>query len=192
MTPKTSPYYLQSFHASLAALVVADWSAEQISTIPKIAEQGMREGIDSPLLWALAGENERANSFELEADFRKSLKQLGIKLPDFRAAIDILLSYYCNLALEHPTEVVDITNELVSEVMLSSSEEKLTSSFGKIKQYAHDNLGKAVAELYGLYYDYDELNDYAEVISGKEYNKREQRITEAMLSACRRFLDDGE
>ncbi len=187
MTNQSRKQYLNEFQTSIAALVASDWSPERISLIPLMAEQGIREGHESTLLWALAGEKSNANSFELEDSFKRALKQMAIKLPDFKRAVETMIAYYCHLSLSQPSEVVVIVRELIFEVVCSSQQDLIVQSFGKDSRYAHDNLGIQVASLYGLYYAYDELNNIAEYYSAENISKEKTDIEHAMLDECKKY-----
>jgi hypothetical protein len=188
MSTELSRYYLQDFRTSIAALVSSEWSPQWIACIPIIAQQGMREGYDNPLLWALAGEETGANSFELEADFKRALSQLGITLPTFKQAVEMMLSYYCQRAVSQPSDVIAIIHELIYEVVHTHSEEQLQENFGKVSKYAHDNLGSAIASLYGLYYEYDELDYMSEVLPAQKIASGKVEIEAAMITQCKKYL----
>jgi len=136
--------------------------------LPQVAYIGLEEGFDSPSLVMLAGIEKGENSFIIEKYFKAALSELNIHTPDKKKAS---LEYGMTIAqeiIDGKKNIFEGVGEIIHKVIRRGDFESYTTT------YLYD--GIFFESVYGLYYEYDDLENDMMQVSGDK--SREQLILE--------------
>lgn len=136
-----------TFNQQISAFVISNVTIDQL---PEIAIAGIREGLDSPSLWILAGLGEKDFSIDKERYFLAALRELNIELPGQRRAALVIAN---SIVEDILSEKIDV----ITGVRLLQQQALYKYDFhSESKEYVYDSIGFAKA--YGIYDTYCELS----------------------------------
>lgn len=136
-----------TFKQQIAAFAIGNATSDQL---PEIAISGIKEGLDSPSLWILAGLGEKDHSIDKERYFQASLDELGIVLPNKRKAALIAAQSIVEDILSKKIDVV------AGVTLLQQQALDKYDFHSESKQFVYDSIGFAKA--YGIYDTHCELS----------------------------------
>ena len=136
--------------------------------LPQVAYKGLEEGFDSPSLVILAGIEKGENFFIIEKYYKAALSELHMSIPDKkRAALEYAIIIAQEI-IDRKKNVFEGVGEIIHKVIRRGDFESYTTL------YVYD--GIFFERVYGLYYEYDELENDLMHVSGDK--SREQLILE--------------
>lgn len=154
-----------NFKQLIGQYVIGNLLTEQL---PQVAYKGLEEGFDSPSLVMLAGIEKGESSFVVEKHFKAALIELNIDIPDKRSAALEYATIIAQEIIDGKKNVFEGVGEIIYKVIRRGDFESYTTL------YIYD--GIFFERVYGLYYEYDGLENDLMHVSGDK--SREQLILE--------------
>jgi hypothetical protein len=136
------------------------------SDLIQVAIAGLLDGYESTHLAILAGENEKSfNVHDLNRYFELALNELNIKLPSSQQAAKTMVAYWITQIFNGDVFPIEGIRHIIYDVYHSGRLDL------KDSQYAGDALD--IECLYGLYYAYDDLNEFSTDPEYARYSREE-------------------
>lgn len=151
------------------------------SYLIQVAIAGLLDGYESEHLAILAGEDEKNfNAHEVNSYFEKALKELNIELPSLEQSLKTVVAYWITQIIKGDIPPLDALSHIIA--LYRSSEFEIVDS-----KYAGDALH--VENLYGLYYAFDDLNEFSTNKEYARYSREEgpNEIIEEIITEAKKY-----